>query len=88
MTSKANNAHPLDLPKIVGVIGSIAPALMVRFIPLLFRFRQQAKKGAQIFHKQLVEMGLDAEVAQQLTTEYLAGSDLIKLLHVFSNKEE
>lgn len=88
MTSETDNTRPFDLPKILGVVGSFAPGFMIRFIPLLFRFRQQAKKGAQVFYRQLLDLGLDDAVAQQLTSEYLAGSDLIQFLHVFRNKEE
>ena len=53
--------------------------MIIRFAPLLFRFKQQAKKGAHIFHQELLRQGIDEETAERLTVQYLESSDLLRL---------
>lgn len=82
MHAKTPDDRP-DIPQLMAILGASAPKLIIRFAPLLFRFKQQAKKGARIFHNELLKQGIDEETAEQLTAQYLEGSDLLRLFKFF-----
>ena len=83
MNSNKDITDKPDIPKIIGIVGSSAPKLLFRFLPLLMKFKQQAKKGAHIFQKELLNHGVDVETAERLTTIHLEGSDLLGMFKLF-----
>jgi hypothetical protein len=83
MKSNINANDKPDIPKIIGIVGSSTPKLFFRFAPLLFKFKKQAKKGREIFYKELLFQGFDSKTAERLTEIYLEESDLFGILRVF-----
>jgi hypothetical protein len=82
MNAKTPDDRP-DIPQLIAILGASAPKLIIRFAPLLFRFKQQAKKGAHIFHTELLKQGIAEETAERLTAQYLESSDLLQLFRFF-----
>ena len=83
MNLKSDTKEKPNIPKLVGIIGSSAPKLFFRFAPLLIKFKKQAKKGGEIFHKELLNQGIDSETAEKLTKIYMEASDLASLFKFF-----
>lgn len=60
---------------------------LLSLLPLLFksggaflRFKREAKKGGQIFQRELVKQGIDKSTADELTEIYIGGSNIFKSL--------
>jgi hypothetical protein len=83
MNSKSTNKEKPNIPKLIGIIGSSAPKLFFRFAPLMIRFKKQAKKGGEIFHKELLDQGIDPNTAEKLTAVYMQGSDISGFFKIF-----
>ena len=88
MDAREAQEHQIDLPKMLAMFGRVAPKVIIQLIPLFFRFRTQAKKGAHVFHHQLVDAGLADDVADKLTAEYLSGSDIIQFFQLFGSSKK
>ena len=69
--------------KFFGLILPLLPGLMFRLSGTFLRFKKEAKKGGKIFHKELINQGMDKEKANQLTEMYLENSQLIKYFRSF-----
>ena len=76
---RINSSEPI---KLFGLILPSLPSLMIRFGGVYLRFKRNAKKGGNIFQKELIKQGLDKETAQQLTKIYLDGSNLLKMIRI------
>lgn len=83
MTSNTTKSDRSDILKIMGIVGSSAPKLFFRFVPLILKFKKQAKKGGEIFYQELIHQGLDEETAHKLTSVYLEASDVFQLFKIF-----
>ena len=62
--------------KIFGMVLPLLPGLMLRLSGTFLKFKREAKKGGKVFHKELINQGLDKEKANQLTEMYLESSQL------------
>jgi hypothetical protein len=62
--------------KLFGIILPSLPKLTIRFGGLFLRFKMDAKKGGRVFHKELINQGLDERTADELTEIYLQSSHL------------
>ena len=79
----SENQNRKDVPiKYFGFILPHLPTLLFRSAGSLLRFKRKAKKGAKVFHKELIDQGIDESTASELTTLYLDGSNLFQ---VFKN---
>ncbi|MBN1280519.1 MAG: hypothetical protein JXA00_02610 [Candidatus Thermoplasmatota archaeon] len=76
MTQPASTRTDADLPHLVGIVLLRLPLFLVRFGGLLLRFKGQAQRGGRIFHRELLNQGLDIQTAQALTEHYLESSSL------------
>ena len=83
MNSSDSSSDTSNIPKIIGIVGSSAPKLFIRFAPLFIRIRKQAKKGGEIFHKELLDQGIDSDTAERLTAIYMEGSDFMSFFRFF-----
>jgi hypothetical protein len=71
-----------DLPRLFGVILPSLPSLLLRCGGSFLRFKRDVKKGAQVFERELVNQGVDREIAAGLTTVYVEGGELLKYLQL------
>jgi len=69
-----------DLPRMLGFIIPLLPALLFRFGREFLRFRSRARKGASIFQDELLRQGIDEVTATRLASLYLEGSDPFRML--------
>ena len=69
-----------DLPKMLGFVITLLPALLFRFGGEFLRFRAKARKGASVFQDELLLQGVDEATAARLASLYLEGSDPFKML--------
>jgi hypothetical protein len=75
-----NTADERNLPKILGFLIPLLPSLLFRFGGEFLRFRSRARKGATVFHDELLRQGIDGATAARLSSLYLEGSDPFKIL--------
>lgn len=66
--------------KLVGIVISRLPSLLLRSGGELLRFRSKARKAAKIFHHELLDQGVDKGTADHLTQFYLDGSNPLAFL--------
>jgi hypothetical protein len=66
--------------KLVGLVITRLPSLLLRSGGELLRFRAKARKAARIFHDELCRQGMDPDSAEHLTQFYLDGSNPFVLL--------
>lgn len=72
----------VDLPKLVGIGLLYLPGLCVRCAGLFLRLKGQAKRSGAIFRNELIAYGIDSQIAEALTEEYLNSSRLRSYLSV------
>ena len=76
MTKEIERKKRGDGLRILGMIIPSLPSLTFRFGVVLLKFKLEAKKGANIFRKELIGQGLDAKTAVALTDMYLESSSI------------
>jgi hypothetical protein len=70
--------------KLFGILLPSLPSLMIRFGGTFLRFKRNAKKAGKVFKKELINQGLDKQVASELTDIYMEGSDLSKFIQIMN----
>lgn len=66
--------------KLFGMILLSLPSLLFKSGGAFLRFKREAKKGGQIFQRELVKQGIDKSTADELTEVYMGGSNIVKSL--------
>ncbi len=80
MTKKVKESHK-EMPfKLFGMILISFPSLLFKSGGAFLRFKREAKKGGQIFQRELVKQGIDKSTADELTEIYMGGSNIVKSL--------
>lgn len=69
-----------DPIRLFGIILPNIPSLVFRFVKIFLKFKRDAKKGGNVFKKELIKQGLDKKTAEDLTDIYLEGSHLTKYI--------
>ena len=59
-----------------GVLITFLPKLLFKFSITFLKFKRSAKKAENIFRKELVEQGLDEQIASELTEIYMKSSKI------------
>jgi hypothetical protein len=59
------------------------PTLLFRIPGTIFHIKRMAKHGGAVFHKELIEQGIDKDIAQKLTNSYLETSNFKTYLGLF-----
>ncbi len=77
-TSGESSRH--DPVQFVARIMTYVPLILLKSGGAWLSFKRQAKKGGKAFRKELINQGLDKEMAAQFTEQYLSGSNLVKIL--------
>jgi len=78
MTHKKDERGNNNPIKLVGIIISYSPSLILKSSRSFLRFKRKAKKAGRIFRKELLKQGFNKKTAGELTNIYLKGSHLIK----------
>jgi len=60
---------------------SLLLPLLFRSGGALLRFRMEARKGKRIFQKELIDLGIDQKIADELAEVYFKGNDLLHHFH-------
>jgi hypothetical protein len=76
--NQKNNVH--DPVQLIARIMANLPVIILKSGTAWLSFKLQAKKGNKIFHKELLNQGIDEETAKLFTQQYIDGSNLIKSL--------
>lgn len=80
MAKKIKEKHR-EMPfKLFGMILLSLPSLLFKSGGAFLRFKREAKKGGQIFQRELVKQGIDKSTADELTEVYMGGSNIVKSL--------
>jgi len=66
--------------KLFGMTLLSLPSLLFKSGGAFLRFKREAKKGGQIFQRELVKQGIDKSTADELTEIYVGGSNIFKSL--------
>ncbi|HMA84041.1 MAG TPA: hypothetical protein VKP59_07425 [Candidatus Thermoplasmatota archaeon] len=69
-----------DSVQLMARIMSYLPVILLKSGTAWLSFKRQAKKGGKTFQKELINQGLDKEIAVQFTKEYTSSSNLVKIL--------
>jgi len=69
-----------DPVKWFGMTIAYLPTLLIKSGGSFLRFKLQAKKAGKVFRKELINQGIDKKMAEELTEEYVKGSELFKTL--------
>ena len=65
-----------DWPKLFGTFLSKLPLLTLKFGGLYLRMKRQSNKAGRKFQKELMNQGIDKQMAKDLTEIYLQPADL------------
>jgi hypothetical protein len=79
MTKKAEEKGNAN-SELFGMILPLLPNLLLKSGWAFLRFKMDAKRGGNIFQKELMNQGLDKITAAELTEIYLEGSNLFQSL--------
>ncbi len=80
MNSSHEEVRNGDPAKWIGMAITVLPSLVLKSGVSFLRFKRQAKKAGRVFRKELINQGMDKKVADELTEEYVRGSELFKTL--------
>jgi hypothetical protein len=83
ITEGTRNGNPM---KILGIIIPVLPSILIRFSGEYLRFRSKATRGGRIFQNELLDQGIDETAAKNLTKIYMDGSNILKYMFSFRNK--
>ena len=78
--SKKQNRDRSHIPKITGYVILFLPTLLVKLALFYLRFKGMASKSGKIFQEELLRQGLDEEIAEKFTKEYLKSSHFLTLM--------
>jgi hypothetical protein len=68
--------------RLFGILLPNLPSFIFRYGGLFLRFKRDAKKAGKVFKKELINQGINKQMAADLTEIYLEGSNLSKLIQV------
>ena len=80
MAKKIKEKHGENTFKLFGIIFLSLPSLLFKSRGSFLRFKREAKKGWQIFQRELVNQGSDKSTADEFTEIYMGGSNIVKFL--------
>ena len=69
-----------DSVQLMARIMSYLPVILLKSGTAWLSFKRQAKKGGKTFQKELINQGLDKEIAIKFTKEYTSSSNLMKII--------
>lgn len=80
MNKKVEEMSKSNSIELFGKILPFLPALLLKSGWALLRFKMEAKRGGDIFQKELINQGLDKITAARITGIYLEGSNVLQSL--------
>ena len=80
MNKKVEEARKSNSIELFGAILPFLPALLLKSGWAFLRFKMEAKRGGDIFQKELINQGLDKTTAAKITGIYLEGSNVFQSL--------
>ena len=80
MNKKLEDKRKGNSIELFGAILPFLPTLLLKSGWAFLRFKMEAKRGGEIFQKELINQGLDKTIAARITEIYLEGSNLFKSL--------
>jgi len=80
MNKKVEEARKSNSIELFGAILPFLPALLLKSGWAFLRFKMEAKRGGDIFQKELINRGLDKTTAARITEIYLEGSNVFQSL--------
>ena len=78
--SSSNQENHHDPVQLMARIMSYLPIILLKSGTAWLSFKRQAKKGGKTFQKELINQGLDKEIAIKFTKEYTSSSNLMKII--------
>ncbi len=78
--SSSNQENHHDPVQLMARIMSYLPVILLKSGTAWLSFKRQAKKGGKTFQKELINQGLDKEIAIKFTKEYTSSSNLMKII--------
>ena len=83
MTKKSEENSDENPVKIFGMMLSSMPSLMFRLGKTFLRFRKEALKAEKIFKKELINQGIDKNIAEELSKTYSEGRKISNIFQKF-----
>jgi len=80
MNKKVEETRKSNSSELFGAILPFLPTLLLKSGWAFLRFKMEAKRGGDIFQKELMNQGLDKTTATRITEIYLEGSNVFKSL--------
>jgi hypothetical protein len=80
MNKKVEEVRKSNSIELFGTILPFLPTLLLKSGWAFLRFKMEAKRGGDIFQKELINQGLDKTTASRITGIYLEGSNVFQLL--------
>lgn len=78
--SSSNQENHHDPVQLMARIMSYLPLILLKSGTAWLSFKRQAKKAGKTFQKELINQGLDKEIAIKFTKEYTSSSNLMKII--------
>lgn len=69
-----------NMIKIMGYLIPFAPKMVVKLGIFYLRFKGMANKAGVLFKEELLAQGIEEEIAEKLTYEYLKSSHVLQML--------
>ena len=83
MTEKGKENGDKNPVKLFSMVLSSMPSLIFRLGGTFLRFRKEAQRAGKIFKKELIEQGIDKNIAEELSKIYTEGSNIRTFFHNF-----
>jgi hypothetical protein len=80
MNKKIEETRKSNSIELFGAILPFLPTLLLKSGWAFLRFKMEAKRGGDIFQKELINQGLDKTTAARITEIYLEGSHVFQSL--------
>jgi hypothetical protein len=80
MNKKVEEVRKSNSIELFGTILPFLPTLLLKSGWAFLRFKMEAKRGGDIFQKELINQGLDKITAARITGIYLEGSNVLQSL--------
>ncbi len=76
MSEKVNGNQKVTMFEAFKVLIPYIPTMLFRIPGTLFHIKKMAKRGGNVFQRELIAQGIDRETARKLTESYLETSNL------------
>ena len=70
--------------KFFGLLLPSMPSLMFRLTGTFIKFKGQANKAGKIFKNELINQGIDEQIASELTAKYMESSHIRNYIQFFN----